>query len=105
MMDPRQEELRTHLRGLGFDEVRFASTIDAINGDALKTWLRDGMHADMAWMERTAAKRLDPSMVVEGVKSIILLGVSYAEDPGSRAANPDRYRPACPMADPASSRR
>jgi epoxyqueuosine reductase len=39
------------------------------------------MHADMAWMERTAEKRRDPEQVLPGVRSMIMLGVSYADDP------------------------
>jgi epoxyqueuosine reductase len=92
MNEDRQEELRRRLSALGFDDVRFASTSAPINGGALTDWLAAGMHGDMAWMERTAVKRLDPSQVLPGVKSIILLGVSYAEDRGTvdAVSNPGR---------------
>src|SRR5215216_698663 len=76
--DERQEELRRRLFALGFDDVRFASTAESLENEGLSAWLKSGMHGDMAWMERSAAKRLDPAQVLEGVKSIILLGVSYA---------------------------
>ena len=36
------------------------------------------MQGDMAWMERTAEKRLHPDLVLPGARSVILLGVSYA---------------------------
>ncbi|MEO6001737.1 MAG: tRNA epoxyqueuosine(34) reductase QueG [Opitutus sp.] len=81
MSDGRQEELRRRLLALGFDDVRFASTGQAMDGEGLNAWLAAGMQGEMAWMERTAAKRLDPSQVLEGVRSMILLGVSYAENP------------------------
>ena len=77
-VDPRQEELRQRLFALGFDDVRFASTSETPNPKGLTDWLGDGMHGEMAWMERSAAKRLDPNQVLGGVKSMILLGVSYA---------------------------
>jgi len=35
------------------------------------------MQGDMTWMERTAAKRLQPDLVLPGAKSIIMLGVNY----------------------------
>ena len=81
MIDDRQEQLRQRLFALGFDDVRFTSTSVPLERDTLTNWLGAGMHGDMAWMERTAAKRLDPNQVLEGVKSVILLGVSYAGDP------------------------
>lgn len=62
---------------LGFDDMRVAQ-VAPVPGGRLQTWLADGMHADMAWMERTAAKRLDPELVLPGARSIIMLGVSYA---------------------------
>ncbi len=39
---------------LGFDAVRFAPA-RPLAGDGLQAWLQAGQHADMAWMERTAA--------------------------------------------------
>jgi len=84
MTDVRQEELRRRLRALGFDDVRFTSTGTPLGGSALTDWLKAGMHGEMAWMERTAAKRLDPTQVLEGARSVILLGVSYADDPSAQ---------------------
>lgn len=76
-MEARQEALRGRLGGLGFDEVRFARLAAAPGGDRLRTWLDSGYHADMDWMERTAAKRMDPGLVLEGARSAILLGINY----------------------------
>ncbi len=88
-----QEDLRRRLRELGFDEVRFASLSPGPQGDGLRRWLDAGHHADMDWMERTAAKRIDPGLVLEGARSAILLGVDYYQggvgkgggEPGSPA--------------------
>jgi len=82
-MDPRREELRRGLVALGFDEVRFAAAAP-LPAEGLRGWLAAGMQADMAWMERTAEKRLDPGLVLEGARSVILLGVNYW--PGPRPA-------------------
>ncbi len=79
-----QHALRTKLRELGFDAVRFASLGTASGGPAgadaatgLRGWLAAGMQADMHWMERSLDKRLDPQLVLPGARSIILLGVNY----------------------------
>jgi epoxyqueuosine reductase len=76
-MGALQELLRGRLKDLGFDEVRFARASDAPGGDGLRAWLDAGYHADMDWMERTSAKRVDPGLVLDGARSVILLGVNY----------------------------
>jgi epoxyqueuosine reductase len=76
-MGARQEELRGRLSGLGFDEVRFTALSPPPAGGGLRAWLDSGYHADMDWMERTAPKRLDPGLVLEGARSAIILGVDY----------------------------
>ncbi len=89
--DPRREELRRRLANLGFDDVRFAAAAPA-RGEGLRDWLAAGHHADMAWMERTADKRLDPELVLPGVQSVILLGVNYwAATPPRGGATWARY--------------
>ena len=72
----RREELRRRLLGLGFDEVRFAATA-GVRNTSLRGWLDAGRHADMHWLERTADKRMQPELVLDGVRSVILLGVNY----------------------------
>jgi epoxyqueuosine reductase len=81
-MDARRERLRARLGELGFDEVRFVRLAPRPGGDGLSAWLDAGYHADMGWMERTAAKRLDPGLVLEGARSAILLGVDYFQGGG-----------------------
>ena len=90
-MDARGEELRRRLAALGFDDVRFAAA-EPLAGEGLPGWLAGGLHADLDWMERTAAKRLDPGLVLAGARSLILLGVSYWSDaPAAGEATWARY--------------
>jgi epoxyqueuosine reductase len=92
-MEARQDDLRGRLLGVGFDEVRFVRLTGGA-GAGLRSWLDSGYHADMDWMERTAEKRMDPGLVLEGAKSAVLLGVSYFEDgasPGPGAPAWARY--------------
>ena len=72
----QRERLRERLRSLGFDEVRFARAAGEF-GRGLKEWFAAGMHADMAWMERTVDKRTRADLVLPGVQSVIILGVNY----------------------------
>ena len=94
MNDDRQEKLRSRLFELGFDDVRFASTAEPLAAAGLKQWLSDGMHGEMAWMARTEEKRLDPDKVLAGVKSMILLGVSYARGKIAEETSVTKGRPA-----------
>lgn len=71
-----RETLRQRLRGLGFDEVRFA-LVEEEGSRGFRDWLDAGMHADMAWMERTADKRTKAELVLPGARSVIVLGVNY----------------------------
>jgi epoxyqueuosine reductase len=95
-MNARQEELRQRLVALGFDEVRFARA-ESVPAEGLGRWLAWGFHADMAWMERTAAKRLNPELVLPGTRSVIMLGVNYwpgkaGESRGSKVESPSWAR-------------
>ncbi|WP_370588477.1 tRNA epoxyqueuosine(34) reductase QueG [Robiginitalea sp. SC105] len=43
----------------------------------LEKWLRQGMQGEMAWMENHFDKRLDPTLLVPGAKSVVSLLLNY----------------------------
>lgn len=61
-------------------------------GGRLHAFLAAGRHGDMDWMERTAERRADPKVLWNEVRSVILLGFSYAPDdnPMDALADPTR---------------
>ena len=73
--------LKDAARELGFDIVRVTRP-DAIgeSGDRLMTFLSEGRHGDMAWMETTADRRRDPRALWPEVRSVVMLGLNYAPD-------------------------
>ena len=83
------EKLREKLRVLGFDAVRFARAEPRF-GPGLRDWLAAGHHADMAWLERGAAKRGDPELVLPGVRTVIMLGINYATADALPGADPEK---------------
>ncbi|MBI3886881.1 MAG: tRNA epoxyqueuosine(34) reductase QueG [Opitutae bacterium] len=87
-----RERLRARLRSAGFDEVRFAR-VGAERPAGLREWLAAGNHADMAWLERTAGKRMNADLVLPGARSVIILGVNYANGDESAAAPAGEPRP------------
>lgn len=46
----------------------------------LADWLEKGYNAEMAWMENNLDKRLDPSLLLEGAKGLIVLALNYYQD-------------------------
>jgi epoxyqueuosine reductase len=58
----------------------------------LERFLAEGQHGDMAWMERTAARRGDPRVLWPQVRSVIMIGLNYggADDPLAILARRER---------------
>lgn len=88
-----KRKLFGHARELGFDAVRVTAP-DAIAAapDRLAEFLRKGHHGDMGWMEAHADRRANPMQLWPDVRSIIMLGMSYApdENPMDLLDEPDR---------------
>ena len=88
-----KEAIRRHARELGFDDCRFTTAAPPDSGLQFRQWLAQRRHGEMAYLERTAGKRLAPQQVLPGAKSIVSLAISYAceaeagcaADPGSDA--------------------
>ena len=62
------------------DRLGFVSLDEPISPDALTyyyEWLREGKHAGMDYLERYPEIRRDPSLLMEGARSIIVCAVSY----------------------------
>ena len=70
--------VRDKARELGFEGCGFskAQVLD-IEARRLEEWLRMGYHGQMDWMENYFDKRIDPTALVEGAKSVISLFMSY----------------------------
>lgn len=76
-----QDELREKARELGFVAIGFAAARDdATRADRLHSWLGDGMHGEMRWMEDRADVRQGPQSMWPDANSVIALGMSYAPD-------------------------
>ena len=47
-------------------------------------WIQSGAHGEMAWLARDPLRRSDPSLVLPGAKSIVLLAKNYFQGASSR---------------------
>ncbi len=64
---------------LGFDRVGVAP-VEAVPDSKLITWLQLEYHGEMGYMAHQVKKRLDPSQVLEGAKSVLSVALSYYHD-------------------------
>ena len=90
-----RERLEEEARLLGFAAVGFASAAeDPLRTERLETWLGEGAHGTMEWMEARAKQRRAPQGLWPEAQSVIALGMSYAPeiDPLALEDSPDRAR-------------
>ena len=93
-----KESVRRRARELGFDDCRFTRAIPPGSGQHYLSWLADGRHGDMGYLERQTQRRLEPDLVLPGVQTIVSLAASYhratvpphaaAPEPGVDSAGP-----------------
>lgn len=71
---------------LGFMDVRFAKAEEMDpEKQRLKRWLDQSYHGTMDYMTRHFDKRVDPTLLVPGAKTVVCLSYNYFPDPERRA--------------------
>src|SRR5680860_766626 len=96
--NPRtKEDLSTCIREwaaeLGFDSVGIAPAHPSEQGPAYEQWAEQGMAGEMAYLTRedAIAKRRDPSLVVPGARSAVVVAMNYyPEDEPESVVEPSR---------------
>lgn len=73
---------------LGFQQIGF-SKVQTLTQEAkrLESWLQQGFHGTMGWMEQHFDQRINPAILVEGAKTIISVTLQYHQ-PQQSAASP-----------------
>lgn len=82
--------IKEYAYSLGFDACGIcqAEAVDEQNKLAYESWLANNYQADMDYMGRNVDKRLDPRLLVEGAKSIIMLALNYYPHEFQKEENP-----------------
>lgn len=62
---------------LGFDLIGVAPADRAPHAEAYRRWLDQGYAAEMVWLAREPERRTDPRLVLPGVQSVVVVGLSY----------------------------
>ena len=67
---------------IGFDLAAIVPAQRAPRAEAYYRWLESGYHGDMAWLARDPERRADPTRVLPGAKSMVVVALSYyVEEP------------------------
>lgn len=64
-------------------------------------WIAEGKHAGMHWLAANPARRCDPRLVLEGCRSVVVLGVNYGTERGRKGRESDLATN--PLAPPATN--
>ncbi len=74
----RTQLIKTQCKNLGFDfcGISKAGFLDE-EAPRLENWLNQNMHGQMNYMANNFDKRLDPTLLVDGAKSVISLLLNY----------------------------
>jgi len=74
-----EDDIKARALELGFDAagITEASAIDEEEARRLSQWLKAGFAGRMSYMERNFEKRIDPSKLLPGVQSVIVVGLNY----------------------------
>jgi len=72
------QQLKEKIRELGFLESAILP-VARLDDEAphLNSWLAEGRHGEMAYMNRNTDKRLNPALLVENAKTIIVVLLNY----------------------------
>ena len=76
-MNMTKAEIRDHALQLGFDLVGFTTIAPPPHAGEFRRWLDAGFHGEIQYLARRAAERANPSQLLPGAKSIIVVGMNY----------------------------
>lgn len=88
--------IRRRARELGFDLCGFATADVLESAPRFLAWLAEGYQGEMAYLARSAQRRIDPRSVLPGARTAIALAASYADEkrPNSALDAPAQGKPA-----------
>ncbi len=72
-----EERLKSQARALGFDLVGIAAADPADGLERLHHWLDRGFAGEMKYMHRQASDCSDPTSILPGVRSVVMVAMNY----------------------------
>ena len=81
MMERPVDRIKAQALALGFTKVGVAEATHLDDeGTRLREWLARGYHGTMAWMSRAVERRVDPSTLLPGARSVVAVALNYYTD-------------------------
>ncbi|MEO6033632.1 MAG: tRNA epoxyqueuosine(34) reductase QueG [Verrucomicrobiota bacterium] len=77
-------------RELGFDACGFTNAEPPEYAAQFQNWIAEDRHGEMAYLQRNAAKRTQPQLVLDQAKTIISLAISYTPSDDASASHSAR---------------
>ena len=74
------QQIKAEAKSLGFDVcgIAKAEAVESSTAGFCDRWVKDGYNGTMDYLERNCDKRYDPTLLVEGCRSIIVVALNYA---------------------------
>lgn len=71
--------IKSEAKRLGFDicGITGAKVVDESIREEYNNWINEARHGTMQYLERNCDKRFDPTLLVEGCRSIIVVAMNY----------------------------
>jgi epoxyqueuosine reductase len=85
--------LKDAARSLGFNPVGVADAeLPAVDAERLQAWIDAGRNGDMAYLNRADRDRANPETLLEGAKSVLMVGLAYPPNRSTEPAAPGTAR-------------
>lgn len=69
--------IREEARKLGFFKTGITAARTLPDPERLDSWIKQGMHGEMRYLERQFPKRIDPALVFPDVRSLLVMAMNY----------------------------
>lgn len=86
-----KDSLREAALSLGFCAFGVCAPSVPVTAARYREWIEQGEQGGMDWMARDLERRLDPTQVLKGVKSVISLGLNYYQPKPERRGEVAAY--------------
>lgn len=83
------EKVAELARHFGFDGCAVTPSERLVKEETiLRTWIAEGRHGTMEWIEKEPERRCDPDLSQRGCRTIIMLTMTYLREPVQRGVDP-----------------
>ena len=81
--------IKQRAKELGFDLCGIAPAIPSAFKAEYRAWLDSGYHGEMHYLARNPERRLDPSQLLPGAKSIVAVAMNYYTESDADTDDPE----------------